>query len=50
MGTARPTSCQPRACGGGGEFVAEAITTQRRPVSVMVLLPERTYPDQEGGD
>nr|DAU93512.1 MAG TPA: hypothetical protein [Caudoviricetes sp.] len=22
----------------------------RRPVSVMVFLPERMYPDQEGGD
>ena len=32
------------------EFVAEAIMTRRRPVSVMVFLPERTYPDQEGGD
>ena len=41
---------QPRVCGGGGEFVAEAIMTRRQPVSVMVFLPERTYPDQEGGD
>ena len=23
--------------------------TRRRPVSVVVFLPERTYPDQEGG-
>nr|DAS01164.1 MAG TPA: hypothetical protein [Caudoviricetes sp.]DAY26446.1 MAG TPA: hypothetical protein [Caudoviricetes sp.] len=29
---------------------SEAITTRRRPVSVMVFLPERLYPDQEGGD
>ena len=34
-------SGQPRACGGEGEFVAEAITTRRRSVSVMVFLPER---------
>ena len=47
---ASTTPSQPRVCGGGGEFVAEAITTRRRPVSVMVFLPERMYPDQEGGD
>ena len=29
---------------------SEAITTRRRPVSVMMFLPERMYPDQEGGD
>lgn len=29
---------------------SEAIMTRRRPVSVMVFLPERMYPDQEGGD
>ena len=29
---------------------SEVIMTRRRPVSVMVFLPERMYPDQEGGD
>ena len=48
--TRSPEACQPRVCGGGGEFVAEAITTRRRPVSVMVFLPERMYSDQVGGD
>ena len=28
----------------------EAVTTRRRPVSVMVFLPERMYSDQVGGD
>lgn len=43
---------QPRVRGGIGMMAAasEAIMTRRRPVSVMVFLPERMYPDQEGGD
>lgn len=49
-GSTRTALSQPRVCGGGGEFVAEAITTRRRPISVRVFLPERMYPDQEGGD
>ena len=36
----RTAARRPRVCGGRGEFVAEAITT-RRPVSVVVFLPER---------